>query len=76
MVAINDLYFEDLTPKALADILAEFAAGRTPRAGSAIGRHGCEPEGGPLTLTDPALYDGSRARPLGTLPNLPEKAAS
>ena len=72
MAAINDLYYEDLTPKVLAEIIAEFAADRIPAAGSYGGRKGAEPEGGPLTLTDPALYDGSRARPLGRLPNIPE----
>ena len=63
MVAINDYYYEDLTPKSLADLLHEFAAGKTPEPGSSAGRRGCEPQGGPLTLTDEALYDGSRARP-------------
>ncbi|HWD66666.1 MAG TPA: NADH-quinone oxidoreductase subunit NuoE [Caulobacteraceae bacterium] len=74
MVAINDLYYEDLTPKALAQLIAEFASGATPEPGSYGGRKGCEPVGGPLTLKDPALTDGSRARPLGRLPNMPEAA--
>ncbi|MGH7022407.1 MAG: NADH-quinone oxidoreductase subunit NuoE [Caulobacteraceae bacterium] len=74
MIAINDRYFEDLTPKALAAIIGEFAAGRTPEAGSYAGRRGCEPAGGPLTLKDPALYDGSRAKLLARLPNMPETA--
>jgi NADH-quinone oxidoreductase subunit E len=74
MVAINDGYFEDLTPKSLAMVIGEFAAGKTPEPGSYGGRQGCEPEGGPLTLTDPALYDGSRAKPRGRLPNMPETA--
>jgi NADH-quinone oxidoreductase subunit E len=72
MVAINDGYFEDLTPKSLAGVIGEFAAGKTPEPGSLGGRRGCEPEGGPLTLTDHALYDGSRGRPLKGLPNMPE----
>jgi NADH-quinone oxidoreductase subunit E len=76
MVAINDYYYEDLTPKSLADLLHEFAAGKTPEPGSSTGRRGCEPQGGPLTLTDETLYDGSRAKPLGGLPNMPERAAS
>ncbi len=75
MVAINDGYFEDLTPKALAGIIGDFAAGKTPEPGSSVGRRTCEPEGGPLTLEDPSLYDGSRAKPLGRLPNVPETAA-
>jgi NADH-quinone oxidoreductase subunit E len=76
MVAINDAYYEDLTPDSLGEILDAFAAGKSPPAGSAIGRQGCAPVGGPLTLTDPALTDGSRAKPLGALPNLPQAAPS
>lgn len=72
MVAIDDDYYEDLTPDSLAAILDGFAAGQRPAPGSAIGRQGAAPEGGPNTLSDPALYDGARARAL-TLPNLPAK---
>jgi NADH-quinone oxidoreductase subunit E len=74
MVAIDDDYYEDLTPQSLAAILVDFAAGRTPEPGSKIGRRSCEPQGGSLTLTDPSLYDGSRARALDRLPNMPSKA--
>jgi NADH-quinone oxidoreductase subunit E len=74
MAAINDDYYEDLTPASLKAILDEFRAGRTPPPGSAIGRQATAPEGGPLTLLDPALYDGSRAAPF-KLPNTPEPAA-
>jgi len=74
MAAINDYYYEDLTPQSLAAILDGFASGKPPAPGSAIGRQGCAPEGGPLTLTDPSLFDGSRARPLGGLPNIPVPA--
>ena len=73
MAAINDYYHEDLTPESLADILDRFAAGDPRAPGSAIGRQGSAPEGAPLTLTDPALYDGSRAKAI-TLPNLPAPA--
>ena len=73
MAAINDYYYEDLSPETLMGILDKFAAGEAPEPGSAIGRLGSAPEGGPLTLSDPALYDGSRAKPLASLPNLPEK---
>ena len=72
MVAIHDDYYEDLTVESLAAILDAFAAGKHPAPGSAIGRLGAAPEGEILTLSDPALYDGSRAKPL-TLPNLPAK---
>ncbi len=61
MVAIHDYYYEDLTAASLAEILDAFAAGEHPEPGSALGRQGCAPEGGPDTLIDPALYDGSRA---------------
>ena len=50
----------------------QFAAGEAPRPGSEIGRQGSAPEGGPLTLTDPKLYDGSLAKKI-TIPNLPSK---
>jgi NADH-quinone oxidoreductase subunit E len=73
MVSINDRYYEDLDPESLARIIDEFDAGRPPSPGSAIGRQGAAPEGGPLTLLDAALYDGSRARPIETLPNAPAR---
>jgi NADH-quinone oxidoreductase subunit E len=73
MVAINDYYYEDLTPETLTAILDDFAVGKSPAPGSYIGRQGAAPEGGPLTLSDPALYDGSAARPIKKLPNAPEK---
>jgi NADH-quinone oxidoreductase subunit E len=72
MAAINDYYYEDLTPESFEKILDAFAAGKKPRPGSAIGRHGSAPEGGALTLTDPKLFDGSLAKKI-KIPNLPEK---
>ncbi len=74
MAAINDDYYEDLTPESLKALLTEFRAGRTPPPGSSLGRQATAPEGGPLTLTDTALFDGSRAKPLTKLPNVPENA--
>jgi NADH-quinone oxidoreductase subunit E len=74
MAQINDYYFEDLTPEILAQIIDDFAAGKTPKPGSYAGRHTSEPSGGALTLTDPALYDGSAAKPIAKLPNAPEPA--
>ena len=73
MVAINDAYYEDQTPAGLGKLIDAFAAGQTPPPGSEIGRQGSAPEGGPLTLTDPKLYDGSAGTPLKKLPNAPEK---
>jgi NADH-quinone oxidoreductase subunit E len=75
MAQINDYYYEDLTPEIMGQIIDDFAAGKSPKPGSYAGRHTSEPAGGALTLTDPALYDGSAAKPLKTLPNAPEKTA-
>lgn len=72
MAAINDYYYEDLTPQSFEKILDDFAAGKKPKPGSAIGRRGSAPEGEPITLTDPKLYDGSLAKKI-KIPNLPSK---
>jgi len=72
MAAINDYYYEDLTPESLATILDEFAAGQSPKPGSRIGRGASEPHGKIQTLLDPKLYDGSAAKKI-KIPNLPEK---
>jgi NADH-quinone oxidoreductase subunit E len=69
MAQINDFYFEDLTAETMGEIIDAFAAGKRPKPGSRVGRRSSEPEGGALTLTDPKLYDGSAARPIGKLPN-------
>ena len=71
MAQINDYYYEDLTPESMAQIIDDFRAGKAPKPGSLIGRSGSAPAGGPLTLTDPSLYDGSLARPI-TVPNAPK----
>lgn len=71
MAAINDYYYEDLTGPALEAILDDFAAGKAPKPGSAIGRQGSAPEGGPQVLADPSLYDGSRNDAISSIPNLP-----
>jgi NADH-quinone oxidoreductase subunit E len=76
MAQINDYYYEDLTAETLGQIIDDFAAGKAPKPGSYAGRHSSEPAGGALTLTDPALYDGSAAKPISKLPNAPEPAAS
>ena len=75
MAAINDYYYEDLTPESFEKLLDDFAAGRKPKPGSAIGRQGSAPEGGPIALTDPKLYDGSAGKKL-KIPNLPQKTSA
>lgn len=69
MAQINDYYYEDLTPETMAQIIDDFAAGQSPKPGSRVGRHTSEPEGGAKVLTDPTLYDGSRAKTIKALPN-------
>lgn len=59
MVQINNDYFEDLTPESFNRLLDDLADGRPVKVGPQNGRHASAPEGGPRTLTDPALYDGS-----------------
>ena len=70
MAAVNDYYYEDLTPETFEKLLDDFAAGKKPKPGSAIGRQGSSPEGGATTLTDAQLYDGSLGKKM-TIPNLP-----
>ena len=69
MAQINDYYFEDLTPETIGRIIDDFAAGKTPERGSYVGRTNAAPEGGPKTLLDAKLYDGSAAKPIKKLPN-------
>jgi NADH-quinone oxidoreductase subunit E len=70
MAQINDYFYEDLTPESLAQIIDDFAAGKKPNPGSYNGRHSSEPLGGVTTLSDPALYDGSKAKKIN-IPNAP-----
>ncbi len=74
MAAINDYYYEDLTPESLGQILDDFAAGKAPKPGSYVGRKSSEPHDAVQTLTDPKLYDGSAAQKI-VIPNLPAPSA-
>jgi NADH-quinone oxidoreductase subunit E len=60
MVQIFKDTYEDLTPAALEKLIDDLAAGRKVKVGPQIQRHHASPEGGPTTLTDPALYEGQR----------------
>ncbi len=75
MAAINDYYYEDLTPESFEKLLDDFAAGKKPKPGSAIGRQGSAPVGELTSLTDATLFDGSLARAI-TIPNLPTKVGA
>ena len=61
MVLISKDTYEDLTPETFERVLDEIAAGREPKPGPQNGRQYSAPEGGPTTLIDPSLYDGSGA---------------
>ena len=69
MAAINDYYYEDLTPEIFEQILDEFIAGKPRAPGSVIGRQGSAPEGGSAVLQAASLYDGTAAKALQALPN-------
>ena len=68
MVQINTDYYEDLTPASFAQLLDDLAVGRPTTPGPQNGRQTSAPLGEPTTLTDPSLFDGSRAS-LVSLPN-------
>jgi NADH-quinone oxidoreductase subunit E len=72
-VAIDDYYYEDLSPDALEALMDKLGRGEAIEPSSAIGRQTSAPDGGPRVLTDPSLYDGSLAEPIA-LPDLPEQA--
>lgn len=59
MVQIGSDTYEDLTPSLLEAVIDGYLDGRPPAPGSQIGRVASCPEGGPTSLTDPKLYDGS-----------------
>lgn len=59
MVQIWKDTYEDLTPELFEKLLEGFAKGNPPKPGSQIGRTASCPEGGPTTLLDSALFDGS-----------------
>jgi NADH-quinone oxidoreductase subunit E len=53
---INYDYYEDLTPDSFDRVLDGLAAGKPVKPGPQVERQHSAPEGGPTTLTDPALY--------------------
>jgi NADH-quinone oxidoreductase subunit E len=59
MVQINDEYYEDLTVESFSKMLDDLAAGKPVKVGPQNGRLTSEPKGGPKTLLDASLYDGS-----------------
>jgi NADH-quinone oxidoreductase subunit E len=54
ILQVNDDFYEDLDGPSTEALLDALRARHPPPPGSAIGRHGSEPVGGPTTLTEPA----------------------
>ena len=59
MVQINDDFYEDLTKETLVALIDDLAAGKPLKIGPQNGRTASEPKGGPKTLLESGLYDGS-----------------
>jgi NADH-quinone oxidoreductase subunit E len=71
VVAIHDLYHEDLDAVSFEGRIDALARGDVVPPMSALKRQGSAPDGGPKTLNSPELYDGSLAAPI-RLPNRPQ----
>ncbi|MDZ7628604.1 MAG: NADH-quinone oxidoreductase subunit NuoE [Parvularculaceae bacterium] len=66
----GDHYYEDLTPEVFEELLATLRKGERVKIGTAnADRHTSNPAGALTSLTDPSLFDGSRAAPITVLPN-------
>ncbi len=72
MIQINDYFYEDLTVESLERIIEDLAAGKDPKPGTYVERQTSAPQGPPTSLTDEALFDGSKAQPLAAIPNAPK----
>lgn len=70
MVQINDYYYEDLTPETFEQILNKLENGAEVKPGPFVDRLNSAPQGGATSLSDAALFDGSR-NSITELPNLP-----
>jgi NADH-quinone oxidoreductase subunit E len=68
MVAVGHDTYEDLTPETFNAVLDAFASGVTPVPGPQNGKAPSVPEGGPTTLTDPGVYNGSYRRNIALEP--------
>lgn len=62
VMAVNDDYFEDLTPDATRKILKELSQGGKPTPGPVQGRRTCEPKGGLTTLVSEPTGPGFGVR--------------
>lgn len=68
--ADGDYYYEDLTGEALEKLLDDLAAGKSVEQGPVTARHASEPtQAKEKVLALESLFDGSRAKPITSLPN-------
>ncbi|KAJ1675724.1 NADH:ubiquinone oxidoreductase 24 [Spiromyces aspiralis] len=63
VMAINEDYYEDLTPETTTKLLDDIKAGKPIKLGPQSARHSCEPAGGPTTLTTEPYGPGFMVRP-------------
>ncbi|MBA2588735.1 MAG: NADH-quinone oxidoreductase subunit NuoE [Alphaproteobacteria bacterium] len=59
MLQIGSDFYEDIDGPITEQMIADLRAGKTLKPGPQNSRISSEPEGGAITLTDSALYDGS-----------------
>jgi len=59
MLQIGSDFYEDIDGPITEQLIADLRAGKAVKPGPQNGRTSSEPEGGALTLTDSALFDGS-----------------
>ncbi|KAF9347581.1 hypothetical protein BGX34_003015 [Mortierella sp. NVP85] len=62
VLAVNDDYYEDLTPETTLAVLKSLKADKPLKAGPQSGRHTCEPKGGLTSLTTEPTGPGFRIR--------------
>jgi NADH dehydrogenase (ubiquinone) flavoprotein 2 len=69
MVAVNDDYYEDLTPETMKKLLDDLKSGkRKIKPGPMSGRHSCEPSTGLTSLKEEPWGPGAHMRTY--IPNL------
>jgi NADH-quinone oxidoreductase subunit E len=59
MLQIGNDFYEDIDGPITERMIADLRAGKALKPGPQNSRVASEPEGGALSLNDPALYDGS-----------------
>ena len=62
VLAVNEDYYEDLTPETTKQLLEDLKAGKKVQPGPMNGRHSCEPKGGLTSLKGEPTGPGFRVR--------------